>query len=348
MIDHADIQLPSCLADHAFMNFEAHDSVTGGPTLRINRIPQSLRNEQYNQFPEGCRVWRELLTVMDRNQTDRVIIKPVDQPGKARLEVDFFDPKEYWPARMIIDLGFPPNHAPWLEHLLADCFSRYEPMAFRSALQPEYIERITQGLDCYNTLGEGRASRHLFHRFSPSGPDYKPDDRDIPGSKQGHELGTRRHPNTITRVHNKPDATLFYFNMPERNAPYLSWRDAWDGPRLELLDGSSSPIVLMTQYRFSGRVSYALSGELDYLARLTPHWLLGNAAIPGLKTLFGQPAPLDDSGTQAPGLEDIEKFSQHYAPGWLSNLRSASEPLGRLFGQPATVPGPACNTPVPP
>ena len=315
MMSSVDIQLPACLAEQVFVSIVAEDSVSGGATLRMHRIPRALRSEKRDHYPAGCQAWRKLLKVMDRDRIDRLIIKPRSNPdGTSDLEIDFSDHRSSTPAKLRINVTSQQGKAPWIEHFLTEGFSRSDVDELHSVLQPAYIAMMWQALDCYSSLTDNDVVAVC---------------RD--GTLHQTDTGTRRlswitnaPPEATSWVQDKQGKTILYFNLPQFETPYLSWVDGYIGPSLELHDGSSSELSLISQYRFSERTSYALSGELDYMVRYIPHMLLGQVAIPGMKSFISFGSNL--SGKIPPktssGMDDIEDMSVKYAPGWLNNMET--------------------------
>ena len=327
MISTADIKMPACLADQMFVDIVEQDSVSGDATLRIHRVPRVLRGEKRDHYPSGCTSWRKLLKTMDRDRIDRLIIKPRLHNGKAELLVEFSDHRRRTTGQLQMKLNSKNEKTPWVEHFLAEDFSRRDADELRTVLHPAYITMIRQALDCYTSL---------------------PDDGDVATCKQGtlyqvdsggrHLNWTTSTPSEVTSWSQETSGkTLFYFDYPQFETPYLSWEDSYGGPSLELHDGSGSEPSLISQYRFSERVSHALSGELDYLMRYIPHTLIGYYFIPGIKNLFnssyslvGRRIPFKTS----PDMDDIESMCLEYTPGWLNNVETVAQPFSRYFSSP--------------
>ena len=318
MVNSLDIQLPPCLADQVFMDIQGSDSETGGVTLRVHRIPKALRDEQREQYPQGCSAFRNLIKVMDRDRIDRLTIKPSLDVANTSMLVEFLDHRQEFPGKLFLTVQDHSESSVWLEDVLASGISRRDVEKFRSTLHPDYLDMITQALSCYRDLPKGEAiaqcAQGTLHRTNSK-------------ERRLNWMANQR-PSVTTWVHEKPNKTIFYFNLPTYETSSLSWQDAYGGPYLELRDGSDTEVSQITHYRFSERVSYALTGELDYLVRYLPHMLLGRVVIPGMQLVFNSNS---DTLNGIPGMSDIEAMSVRYAPGWLTNLYSILRPTSEYY-----------------
>ena len=320
IVSAVDIRPPACLADQVFMDIMENDSAMGGTTLRMHRIPRALRDEKRDHISAGCKPWRDLLKTMDRDRIDRLTIKPRTKVSGTYLYVGFLDHRSTLSGLLKIKIGPPTDQQPWVEQLLTDGFSRREADNFRSTLHPAYMGVIQQVLDCYKSLPDGESIATCEHGTL----------HNTSTKERIFSWEAKHEPEATSWIYEVPGKTIFYYGYPHHHAPYITWSDSYSGPYLELQDGTPSEEPKISQYRFSERVSYALTGELDYLARHLPHMILGRAAIPGMKALFESAG---STSNNVPSMNSIEDMSVRYAPGWLTNIYSVFQPVSSYLSR---------------
>ncbi|MTI13214.1 hypothetical protein [Sansalvadorimonas verongulae] len=363
MLDSLDINPPPCLREKLFMTL--YDREREGFEVRLVRVPLNLRKAHKQKVAESCKVWDNLVKVMDRNRIDQLSLKVKVRPVRRgllqqQLQVDISDYRQRHEKRILIPLDqqYMDEELPWLEQMLIDGETRFGLHDFRTVLHPEYISQISSALNCYARLGSHEtylecAQGILHAQHEERGSHVHDVIYDNIRNLAYHALGGdewiviscsqlawRPEELPIPRrwVQVGHEKTFFYFDLPGKKVGHLAWVDSYAGPALEMRDSApsvqSSERSSVWQYRISRSTSFALNSELNYLARYLPHMIAGRAIIPAFEWFL---PPLDGGASlqardAVDALDGLQDGMSRYAPSWLANAHEIQQAGRRING----------------
>ncbi len=317
-----DIELPPSLADRMFLTLSMQDSEPGA--VRIHRVPRVLRevvNDKRNH--QHSTEWNNLLNTLERSRIDRLTLFHRDDILQGR----FLDYRSQTPGVMRIEPE-PKDKEElpvWLESFMTAGGDRRGVESFRSVLHPKGLLQFHKAFECQRTMPEGlrvfSCSGGILHQVSDDAQVYSwvPDPADEPQDPAMHR----------SWVQEENDQSHFYFRLPHRAGPYLSWSNGVIGDSLKLVteNAASELDTGVTQTRISERAGFALMSELDYLVRWVSHALVGEGMIPLMQGALGDRSSREDPLND--GLNHIDEVLSNYAPGWLNTIDTLSELGGR-------------------
>lgn len=357
-----DMNLPPCLREKLFITLydnSSNSSSTNGFEVRLSRVPISLRKARKSPVSQGCRVWNNLVKVMDRSRIDRLDLTVVTSDSGTALQASIIDYRHRYEKQISIPLGwdFDADELPWIEQRLTSGESRFGIHSSHSVLHPAYLKQLTDALLCYRVLKDKDSFRQckkgtLYAQHEECNSYIHDTIYDV-GRNYLHYLfgGTPRVVINCSKlawleaesddeseqepeswVQEGAQATFLYFDWPGPDVGYLTWRGSYAGPVIELHDGavqfepsSSAPVESrVRQYRVSREVSFAMNAEMNYLVRYIPHAMAYYLMIPAIEQML---PPLDGATSTAARdtLIEGQNVLRHYAPSWLSHFYEIRE-----------------------
>ena len=355
-----DMKLPPCLREKLFITL--YDDASDGFEVHLSRIPIGLRKSHKSPVSQGCRVWNNLVKVMDRSRIDRLDLTVVTSDSSTALQASIIDYRHRYEKQISIPLesDFDADELPWIEQRLTGGESRFGIHSSRSVLHPAYLKQLTDALLCYRALKDKDSFRqckkgtlyaqheernsHIHDTIYNSGRNYL--HYLFGGTPQvvmncsklawlEAETDGESEQEPESWIQEGAQATFLYFDWPGPDVGYLTWRGSYAGPVIELHDeaqrfepSSSAPVESrVRQYRISREVSFAMNAEMNYLVRYIPHAMAYYLLIPAFEQLL---PPLDGATSTAARdtLIEGQNVLRRYAPSWLSHIYEIREYMG--------------------
>lgn len=270
MRGNLDIKPPPCLREKLFITLYANK--TDSFEVRLSRVPLSLRKANKKPVSEGCRVWNNLVKVMDRSRIDQLTLSVVRNEAGTALQADITDYRNRYEKQLSVPLEDDADREdlPWIEQRLTQGESRFGIHYFRSVFHPVYLSQLAEALRCYRGLEDKEAFRQcrkgtlyaqheeckgLIHDAIYDGVRnythylFGGAQRVIINCSKLAWLSAQQDnldaegseyelPEPESWVQEGNEATFLYFDVPGPEVGHLVWGGSYVGSVLELRDGA--------------------------------------------------------------------------------------------------------------